>query len=132
MVSCLKIGRISVGGDAAHIHSPAGAQGMNTGIQDMINLGWKLARVVRGETPPALLDTYEADRLPVMRHVLSRTDSLTDTIGTRNPVIRTLFNKLAPFIGSTGFSAPRRRGSPGCRRCGGFRQSRPVRPVPRP
>ena len=101
MVSRLKVGRLLLGGDAAHIHSPAGAQGMNTGIQDMVNLCWKLARVIRGEAPPALLDTYEADRLPVMRRVLSRTDGLTDTIGTANPVVRTLFNHLGPWIGGT-------------------------------
>ena len=56
-------------GDAAHIHSPAGGQGMNTGIQDSANLGWKLAAVVNG-APPALLDTYQAERRPVAAHVL--------------------------------------------------------------
>ncbi len=98
MVSRLKVGRLFIGGDAAHIHSPAGAQGMNTGIQDMLNLCWKLARVVRGEAPPDLLATYEADRLPVMRNVLSRTDSLTTTIGTGNPVVRALFDHLGPWL----------------------------------
>jgi 2-polyprenyl-6-methoxyphenol hydroxylase-like FAD-dependent oxidoreductase len=77
MVSRLKVGRFLLGGDAAHIHSPAGARGMNTGIQDMINLSWKLAMVMNGQAPPALLDTYEADRLPVMRGVLFKTDNLT-------------------------------------------------------
>lgn len=101
MVPRLKIGRLFLGGDAAHIHSPAGAQGMNTGIQDMINLSWKLAMVIRDGAPPALLDTYELDRLPVMRNVLSRTDSLTTTIGTENPVVRTLFNHLGPWIVGT-------------------------------
>jgi 2-polyprenyl-6-methoxyphenol hydroxylase-like FAD-dependent oxidoreductase len=86
-------------GDAAHIHSPAGAQGMNTGIQDMINMSWKLAMVISGQAPPALLDTYEADRLPVMRGVLFKTDNLTNVIGTENPIVRTLFNHLGPFIG---------------------------------
>jgi 2-polyprenyl-6-methoxyphenol hydroxylase-like FAD-dependent oxidoreductase len=99
MASRLRVGRLLIGGDAAHIHSPAGAQGMNTGIQDMINLCWKLARVVRDGAPPALIDTYEADRLPVMRNVLSRTDSLTTVIGTENSVVRTLFNHVGPFIG---------------------------------
>jgi 2-polyprenyl-6-methoxyphenol hydroxylase-like FAD-dependent oxidoreductase len=99
MVSRLKVGRLLLGGDAAHIHSPAGAQGMNTGIQDMINLSWKLAMVMNGKAPPSLLDTYEADRLPVMRGVLSRTDNLTTRIGTQNPVVRTFFNHLGPFIG---------------------------------
>jgi hypothetical protein len=102
MVSRLKVGRLLLGGDAAHIHSPAGAQGMNTGIQDMINLSWKLAMVVNDKAPPSLLDTYEADRLPVMRGVLFRTDNLTNVIGTENPVVRTLFNHLGPFIGGAG------------------------------
>jgi 2-polyprenyl-6-methoxyphenol hydroxylase-like FAD-dependent oxidoreductase len=99
MISRLKVGRLLLGGDAAHIHSPAGAQGMNTGIQDMINLSWKLAMVVNDKARPSLLDTYEADRLPVMRGVLFRTDNLTTVIGTENPIVRTLFNHLGPFIG---------------------------------
>jgi len=99
MVSRLKVGRLLLGGDAAHIHSPAGAQGMNTGIQDMINVSWKLAMVMNGQAPPALLDTYEADRLPVMRGVLFKTDNLTTVIGTENPIVRTLFNHFGPFIG---------------------------------
>src|SRR4029077_12775210 len=102
MVSRLKVGRLLLGGDAAHIHSPAGAQGMNTGIQDMINLCWKLAMVVNDKAPPSLLDTYEADRLPVMRGVLFKTDKLTTAIGTENPVVRTLFNHLGPFIAGAG------------------------------
>ena len=58
--------------------------------------------VVNGKAPPALLDTYEADRLPVMRGVLFKTDKLTTAIGTENPVVRTLFNHLGPFIAGAG------------------------------
>jgi len=61
-------------GDAAHIHSPAGAQGMNTGLQDAYNLAWKLALVVQGKAAPALLDTYEQERIPVARRLLETTD----------------------------------------------------------
>ena len=61
-------------GDAAHIHSPVGAQGMNTGLQDAYNLAWKLALVVSGRAGPALLDSYGAERLPVARRLLSTTD----------------------------------------------------------
>ena len=61
-------------GDAAHIHSPVGAQGMNTGLQDAYNFGWKLALVVKGEAPPALLDSYEEERLPVAKRLLETTD----------------------------------------------------------
>ncbi len=102
MVARLRVGRFLLGGDSAHIHSPAGAQGMNTGIQDMINLGWKLAWVIRGHAPESLLDTYEQDRLPVMRNVLSNTERLTGMIGSEDPVVRGLFNHLGPWIGGTG------------------------------
>jgi 2-polyprenyl-6-methoxyphenol hydroxylase-like FAD-dependent oxidoreductase len=61
-------------GDAAHIHSPVGAQGMNTGLQDAYNLGWKLALVAQGKAAPALLDSYEAERQPVARRLLETTD----------------------------------------------------------
>jgi 2-polyprenyl-6-methoxyphenol hydroxylase-like FAD-dependent oxidoreductase len=84
MVARLKVGRLLLGGDAAHIHSPAGAQGMNTGIQDMINLAWKLALVLKGQAPPALLDTYEQERLPVIRDVLAMTEGMTNVIGSGN------------------------------------------------
>ncbi len=62
--------RVFLAGDAAHIHSPAGGQGMNTGIQDAHNLGWKLAAVTKGAAP-ALLDGYEAERRPVAVGVLA-------------------------------------------------------------
>jgi 2-polyprenyl-6-methoxyphenol hydroxylase-like FAD-dependent oxidoreductase len=66
--------RIFLAGDAAHVHSPAGAQGMNTGIQDAVNLAWKLALVVDGTAGPGLLDTYQGERQPVGRDVLRFTD----------------------------------------------------------
>jgi 2-polyprenyl-6-methoxyphenol hydroxylase-like FAD-dependent oxidoreductase len=67
-------GRCFVLGDAAHIHSPVGAQGMNTGLQDAYNLSWKLALVVAGKAQASLLDTYEAERLPVAQRLLNTTD----------------------------------------------------------
>ncbi|MBV9834694.1 MAG: FAD-dependent monooxygenase [Alphaproteobacteria bacterium] len=67
-------GRCFLLGDAAHVHSPMGAQGMNTGLQDAYNLAWKLAFVTAGRANPALLDTYEAERLPVARALLRTTD----------------------------------------------------------
>ncbi|WP_329203021.1 MULTISPECIES: FAD-dependent monooxygenase [unclassified Streptomyces] len=66
-------GRVLLAGDAAHIHLPAGGQGMNTGIQDAVNLGWKLAAVARGDAPAALLDTYHDERHPVGRRLLMNT-----------------------------------------------------------
>jgi 2-polyprenyl-6-methoxyphenol hydroxylase-like FAD-dependent oxidoreductase len=103
MVSRLHVGRVFLGGDSAHIHSPAGAQGMNTGIQDMINLAWKLAFVLKRQADPKLLDTYTDDRIPVIRNVLTKTEGLTDAIGSENPVFRSVFSHLAPWIVGTEF-----------------------------
>ncbi|MFW8645293.1 FAD-dependent monooxygenase [Rhizobium beringeri] len=66
-------GRVFLAGDAAHVHSPVGGQGLNTGVQDAVNLGWKLAQVVKGTSPDALLDTYHAERHPVAARVLRTT-----------------------------------------------------------
>jgi hypothetical protein len=69
MVDRYRAGRVFVAGDAAHVHPPAGGQGLNTGVQDAYNLGWKLARVLAG-SPDRLLDTYETERLPIAAAVL--------------------------------------------------------------
>ncbi len=66
-------GRVLLAGDAAHVHSPVGGQGLNTGVQDAVNLGWKLAQVVKGSSPESLLDTYHAERHPVGARVLRYT-----------------------------------------------------------
>ena len=66
-------GRVLLAGDAAHVHGPAGGQGLNTGVQDAVNLGWKLAQVVNRTTPESLLDTYHAERHPVGARVLHNT-----------------------------------------------------------
>jgi 2-polyprenyl-6-methoxyphenol hydroxylase-like FAD-dependent oxidoreductase len=65
--------RVLLAGDAAHVHSPVGGQGLNTGVQDAVNLGWKLAQVVDGISPPGLLDSYHAERHPVAARVLRNT-----------------------------------------------------------
>ena len=83
-------GRVFLAGDAAHIHSPAGAQGMNTGIQDAVNLGWKLALVCRGAAGAELLASYERERLPVARSVLAMTDRAFRVATSRHPVLRGL------------------------------------------
>lgn len=67
-------GRVFLAGDAAHIHSPAGGQGMNTGIGDAVNLAWKLASVLRGRAPPAILDSYESERRAFARELVRSTD----------------------------------------------------------
>jgi hypothetical protein len=69
--------RVLLAGDAAHVHSPVGGQGLNTGVQDAVNLGWKLAQVVGETSPESLLDTYHAERHPVAARVLSNTMAQT-------------------------------------------------------
>jgi hypothetical protein len=70
-------GRVLLAGDAAHVHYPVGGQGLNVGVQDAVNLGWKLAQVVKGTSPEALLDTYHAERHPVAARVLQNTMAQT-------------------------------------------------------
>src|SRR5204863_3893834 len=70
-------GRVLLAGDAAHVHYPVGGQGLNTGVQDAVNLGWKLAQVVKGTSPESLLDTYHAERHPVAARVLRTTMAQT-------------------------------------------------------
>jgi 2-polyprenyl-6-methoxyphenol hydroxylase-like FAD-dependent oxidoreductase len=95
-------GGVFLCGDAAHVHSPAGGQGMNTGIQDAANLAWKLALVVRGRAPGSLLDSYERERRPVARGVVSTTDRLTRLATVRSPLLRRLRNALIPIAGRAG------------------------------
>src|SRR3954471_17481628 len=71
-----RVGRVLLAGDAAHVHYPAGGQGLSLGVQDAVNLGWKLARVVDGTTPESLLDTYHAERHPVAARILQHTMAL--------------------------------------------------------
>lgn len=77
MAAAMRESRALLAGDAAHVHSPAGAQGMNRGMQDAVNLAWKLALVTRGSAPESLLNTYPEERLPVTRAVLRATHLLT-------------------------------------------------------
>jgi 3-(3-hydroxy-phenyl)propionate hydroxylase len=72
-----RAGRVLLAGDAAHVHYPVGGQGLNLGVQDAVNLGWKLAQVVRGTSPESLLDTYRAERHPVAARVLQATMAQT-------------------------------------------------------
>jgi len=69
--------RVLLAGDAAHVHSPTGGQGLNVGVQDAVNLGWKLAQVVKGASPASLLDTYQAERHPIGARVLKHTLAIT-------------------------------------------------------
>ena len=91
-------GRVFLAGDAAHVHSPAGAQGMNTGIQDAWNLGWKLALVCRGVADAALLDSYDAERRPVGRLVVRFTDRAFSVATSTSPLVRALRTRLVPRV----------------------------------
>jgi 2-polyprenyl-6-methoxyphenol hydroxylase-like FAD-dependent oxidoreductase len=91
-------GRVFLAGDAAHVHSPAGAQGMNTGIQDAVNLGWKLGLVCRGAADEALLDSYDAERRPVGAFVLRFTDRAFTAVTSTSPVLQTVRGSVAPRL----------------------------------
>ena len=100
-----RAGRVLLAGDAAHVHSPVGGQGLNTGVQDAVNLGWKLAQVVKGTSPDALLDTYHAERHPVAARVLRGTMAQTALMRTddRTTALRDTVAELL------GMDEPRRR-----------------------
>ncbi|WP_411107568.1 FAD-dependent monooxygenase [Streptomyces sp. cmx-4-9] len=92
-------GRVLVAGDAAHIHLPAGGQGLSTGVQDAVNLGWKLAAVARGTAPDALLDTYHAERHPVGKRLLMNTRAQGTVFlgGQEAEPLRQLFQELVQY-----------------------------------
>jgi FAD binding domain len=98
-------GRVLIAGDAAHVHPPDGGQGLQTGVQDAVNLGWKLAQVVKGASPESLLDTYHAERHPIGARVLRNT---TASIVLRREDGRTkaLRDTIAELLG---MDEPRRR-----------------------
>lgn len=87
-------GRFFLAGDAGHIHSPAGAQGMNTGLQDAYNLSWKLAFVLKGYMKEKILDTYDQERLPFAKQLTKTTDRLFSMVVTKNPFKKLFRNAL--------------------------------------
>jgi hypothetical protein len=96
---------VLLAGDAAHVHYPVGGQGLNLGVQDAVNLGWKLAQVAGGTSPEGLLDTYQAERHPVAAHVLQNTMAQTAIArgGARIDALRGTMTELL------GMDEPRRR-----------------------
>lgn len=97
-VARLREGRIFIAGDAAHIHSPFGGQGMNTGLHDVWNLAWKLDLFLKGRGTQVLLDSYSSERLPVIKNVIETTDRLTTVMGTPNVFAQALRDTVIPMI----------------------------------
>lgn len=97
-VAQLRVGRIFLAGDAAHIHSPFGGQGMNTGLHDVWNLVWKLGLVLHGHGNERLLESYSAERRPVIKQVIETTDFLTKVMGTPSKFAQTLRDTVIPMV----------------------------------
>ena len=97
-VAQLRVGRIFLAGDAAHIHSPLGGQGMNTGLHDVWNLAWKLDLFLHGHGNQQPLDSYSAERIPVIQSVIETTDLLTKVMGTLNKFAQALRNTIIPMV----------------------------------
>jgi len=91
-------GRVFIAGDAAHIHSPFGGQGMNTGLHDVWNLAWKLDLFLRGHAQRQLLDSYSIERLPVIKSVIETTDRLTKVMGSSSRLVQLLRNAVIPMV----------------------------------
>jgi 2-polyprenyl-6-methoxyphenol hydroxylase-like FAD-dependent oxidoreductase len=100
LVSDYRKGRVFLAGDAAHIHSPAGGQGMNTGIQDAFNLGWKLALVAQGRGRPSLLDSYGPERRAIAEAVVAGTDATMKVMTLRHPIARGLRDRAMSYLTS--------------------------------
>ncbi len=99
-VQKLRYGAVFLAGDAAHIHSPAGAQGMNTGLQDAYNLAWKLALVIQGQAKPELLDSYQEERYPLVSQIVKQAENFTKIALFENPFLRKLRNLLFKLLNS--------------------------------
>ena len=109
MAENFRQGRCFLIGDAAHIHSPVGGQGMNTGLQDAYNLGWKLAGVINGQTNEAILDSYAAERMPVAKTLLNTTDKLFKMIMSVGWVTGLFRKWVLPRIIQFGWQKPAMR-----------------------
>jgi 2-polyprenyl-6-methoxyphenol hydroxylase-like FAD-dependent oxidoreductase len=97
-VARLRVGRCFLAGDAAHIHSPFGGQGMNTGLHDIWNLAWKLDCALRGHGDGELLESYSAERRPVIKQVIKTTDLMTKALGTPSKLAQILRDTMIPVM----------------------------------
>ena len=94
----LRVQRMFIAGDAAHLHSPFGGQGMNTGLHDAWNLTWKLDLFLHGHGNKELLDSYSSERVPVIKSVVETTDLMTKFLGTPNKFVQSLRNAVIPML----------------------------------
>src|SRR5207302_7763173 len=99
-------GRVFLLGDAAHIHSPVGGQGMNTGIGDAVNLAWKLAAALRGRAPERILDSYEPERIRFARRLVATTDRVFQFVTRSGRLAARVRVHLAPRVISAAFLLP--------------------------
>ncbi|MBZ5494546.1 MAG: FAD-dependent monooxygenase [Acidobacteriia bacterium] len=97
-VAHLRVGRFFIAGDAAHIHSPFGGQGMNTGLHDVWNLAWKLDLALHGHGNEELLESYSAERRPVIKNVIETTHYLTKALGTPSKLAQILRDTVIPMV----------------------------------
>lgn len=97
-VEKMQVGRVFLAGDAAHIHSPAGGQGMNTGLQDAANLAWKLTQVLKEQASPELLLTYDSERMPIARKLLHFTDRIFSVGASFNPFTKFVLGATLPTV----------------------------------
>src|SRR5207245_5269262 len=91
-------GRSFLLGDAAHIHSPVGGQGMNTGIGDAVNLAWKLAAILRGRAQASILDRYEPDRIAFARRLVATTDRAFTGVTSSGAIARRIRLNIVPLL----------------------------------
>jgi 2-polyprenyl-6-methoxyphenol hydroxylase-like FAD-dependent oxidoreductase len=98
VASRFRAGRAFLLGDAAHIHSPVGAQGLNTGLGDAVNLAWKLAAVIQKRGPARLLDTYEPERIAFARRLIATTDRAFQAVTGAGPIARGLRTRVVPIV----------------------------------
>ncbi len=109
-VDKMRVGNVFLLGDAAHIHSPVGAQGMNTGLQDANNLAWKLkAAIMHSSSADEILDTYQMERLPIAKHLIQFTDKIFAAIINQNKFVIAGRNLVMPLVGKILMSVPKGR-----------------------
>lgn len=98
VASRFREGRVFIAGDAAHIHSPAGGQGMNTGLHDVANLSWRIAQVLHGLAAPNVLDGYDPERRPAALTIVNGADNAMMRVVSRTPMARLFFDWIAPVL----------------------------------